>query len=69
MNPAEMDREIAMRRKAISRAERTIADAQGALYRSEPTMLALRELVLVVAAEQTVLDRLKQYRVGLIPTA
>ncbi|MEQ1783181.1 MAG: hypothetical protein ABMA14_17630 [Hyphomonadaceae bacterium] len=65
MTPAQIDQEIAKRRDAISRAERTIADTQRAPYVSEPTTKALAELVKVVAAERVVLAELRKYRSAL----
>ncbi len=65
MTPAQIDQEIAKRRDAISRAERTIADAHCAPYMSEPTTQALKELVKVVAAERVVLSELRKYRSAL----
>ncbi|MEQ1783902.1 MAG: hypothetical protein ABMA14_21295 [Hyphomonadaceae bacterium] len=68
MDTAKLAKEIAKRRAAITRAERTILEARLAPFTSEPTTLALQALVKVVAAEHIVLERLTTYRVGLIAT-
>lgn len=62
MNTADLTKEIAKRRAALSRAELTILDAWRAPFVSEPTTLALGELVKVVAAEHVVLVELERYR-------
>lgn len=64
MDIATLTKEIAKRRAALTRAERTILDTRLALFTSEPTTLALQVLVTVVAAEHIVLERLKAYRVA-----
>ena len=69
MDVATLTKEIAKRQASLTRAERTILDARLALFMSEPTTLALQALVKVVAAEHIVLDRLKEYRVGLMPSS
>lgn len=66
MTPDQIDREIAKRRAALARAERTIADTHRASYVSEPTTKALAELVKVVAAERLVLTELRKYRSALM---
>lgn len=65
MTPAQIDDEISKRRDAISRAERTIADARCAPYRSEHTEKALQELVKVVATDRAILTELGKYRLAL----
>jgi hypothetical protein len=69
MGVATLTKEIAKRRAALTLAERTILDTRLALFTSEPTKLALQVLVKVVAAEHIVLERLKEYRVGLMPSS
>ncbi len=66
MNPLQLDNEIEKRSADISRAERTVADARRASYRSEYTAKALEELVKVVAAERGLLTELRKYRASLM---
>lgn len=66
MTLAQIDREIAKRRQALSRAERTVADARRASYMSEPTAQALKELVKVVAEDRAILTELRKYRSALM---
>jgi hypothetical protein len=61
-----IDQEISDRRIAISRAERSIAEAKRAAYISEHTRKALAKLESVVAVDRIALAQLEDYRDGLV---